>query len=129
MKDLQLTDVFSPNADTSLKRLSVYQNGFWSFGAPRFSEQVVRDGIVYRRAMVKFGILSISQTNPANASIFGEPGDYISEGQGGVFQKLTAAEFAAIYPAKLKDTDPAYIKSTALKDPNFLTGVVENYKK
>lgn len=129
MKDLQLTDVFNTQQNKTLGRLSVYQNGFWSFGAPRYSESLFIDGVIYRRAMVKFGILTISQTNPANATIFGGPGDYISEGQGGVFQKLTTAEFRAIYPMKVKDTDPAYTKSTALKDPNFLTGVVEKYKK
>ena len=129
MKDLQLTDIFSTRNDDTLGRLSTYVNGFWSFGAPRFSEQILKDGVVYRRAMTKFGILTNSQTNPANASIFGGPGDYISEGLRGELQKLTTEEFQAIYPKKIKDTDPAFTKSSSLKNPSFLTDVVEKYKK
>lgn len=128
MKDLQLTDVFSSRADKRKGRVSVYRNGFWSFGFPRLSSEGVVDGILYRRSMEKFGILSNDQNDPSRPLDIGKPGDYIAEGQGRQFSLVTAETYDILYPKKVSDTDEAYLGSSNLKDGDFLTGVVEKYK-
>ena len=128
MKDLQLTDVYTTRADKRMGRVSVYSNGFWTFGFPRFSSEETKDGVVYRRAMFRFGILSNDQNDPSRPKFLGKPGDYVVTGQTGEFSLVTSAEYDLLFPKKTKDTDPAYIQSSALKNPDFLTGVVEKYK-
>lgn len=129
MKNLQLIDVFSTPLDKRLTRLSVYSEGFWTFGSPRATESFRISDLTFLRSKKKFGILRNDQNDPARPAIIGNPGDYIVSDQQGNLRKITKKEFEILYPKKTFSQDNNLVNSRSLSNPDFLTKVVDKYKK
>ena len=104
-------------------QLSIYYKGSWTFVTPSkvISEFEGRKfyQISYKFKLVKDGITNPSQGIPRKA------GNYIAISENGVIDYLSESDYRNIFPIKNRNPRPAPVTSSNLKDPNYLTKVLQ----
>ena len=118
MKDLQLEDILNRKAKP-FTRLSVYLNGRWSFAAPSSATRITEDQSFYL-INYPFGLIKSGGNDPANYSVKGHPGDYVSIDKLGALALVTEANYNLLFP-KDQQVPVSPPSSEKLRDPNFLT--------
>ena len=104
-------------------QLSIYYNGSWTFVTP--SKVISESGgrkfyqISYKFKLVKDGI-----TNPVQG-IARKAGNYIAISENGVIDYLSELDYRNIFPIKNTNPRPLPVTSSNLKDPNYLTKVLQ----
>jgi|TARA_E500000305_G_C3976891_1_gene214777 hypothetical protein len=126
MKDLTIQDIYiKPQYETT--QISIYARGRWLFGALTDPVKSVGDSGIYR-INLPFKLLKENDNNPASKGFTAPPGDYVSRDAQGVLTHIPEAVYKIYYPPI--NSNPPYIPPTSsnLKDPNYLTNIVEESK-
>ena len=120
MKDLELKDILD-RKDTPLTRVTVYFNGKWSFANLSSPTKSTEDQNFYLISY-SFGLTKSNVLNPAQFSVKGDPGDYVSLDRQGVLALVTASNYALLFPSSQQIPTPPP-SSEQLRNPNFLTKI------
>lgn len=115
--------------NTTLTRLSVNFNGIWSFATPI---NMVRqdEGVFYYKIDYPFGATNAQEKNPKNVQQLGAAGDYLVLDTLGTYSVVSKKKYDILFPPSINyHTAPPPLSSNALKDPNFLTKLVEETER
>jgi hypothetical protein len=106
-------------------KLSVLHNGAWKFGLPT-NKVRLSEGISYYKIDYIFGVLDSQEQNPMNVLQIGQPFDYLVSDTLETYSVMSKKKYDVLFPSPIQyHTTPPPLSSEALKDPNFLTKVVE----
>ena len=111
--------------NTTATKLSVLHHGTWKFALPT-NKVRVSEGISYYKINYTFGVLDSEEQYPLNILQIGQPFDYLVLDALGTYSVMSQKEYNILFPQPIQyHTTPPPLSSEALKDPNFLTKVVE----
>ena len=123
MKDITARDLY-PRRIPVLTQVSIKYQSSWLF--------ISLNNAIYESSMEKvyrldytFGLVESEQPDPSKFSVKGNPGDYIIEDSFGTYIRMTPKEYRMKYPTPNKTKKVQVRTSKNLKDPNYLTKVLQ----
>jgi hypothetical protein len=104
-------------------QLSIYYKGYWIFVEP---SKVISEsgGRKFYRVDYKFKLVKEGEKYPEKG-ITREAGNYIAKSPNGVIDFLTERDYRAIFPYPNRKPPETPKTSSELKDPNYLTKVLQ----
>ena len=105
-------------------KLSILYQGKWIFFTPTQEVKKTEKNVIYR-IDYKFGLVKQDEDLPSKIVQIGNKGDYVSYDTLGIYSLLPAAEYKRIYNKPSKEEPLITRTSKNLKDPNYLTKVLQ----
>lgn len=126
MKDIDSKDILL-RRNRRLTNVSIYRDGRWVFAGLNNLKKTSQGQNFYLMSN-PFGLLKEGTQDPKIITLRGEPGDYVAIDSTGTVSMVTAEQFNQLFPAPNLDPPKTSNNSEQLKDPKFLTDILNKNK-